>query len=167
MQSPDQRTEVVTSDLTDLATQINAEHEQVKRAFTKGFEHALKAGGLLLKAKQAVPHGQWLPWLEANVEMARRSAQIYMRLAREWPKLDPEKAQRVAHLSLRDAIASVTSETALVAKLPKAVVADVLANANAGERLRGAAQRALDKEQEKRLEEGCASVAIPTPVSHG
>jgi len=32
-------------------------------AMEKGFEHALKAGQLLIEAKEAVPHGEWLDWV--------------------------------------------------------------------------------------------------------
>jgi hypothetical protein len=45
-----------------------------------------------------MPYGTWLPWLRVNVEMSGRTAQDYMRLAR-----DPN-AQRAADLSVRGAL---------------------------------------------------------------
>ena len=93
--------------LDDLAYRINDEHGQVEAAFGQAVDHALKVGELLHEAKSAVLHGEWLPWLEANCRFSKRTAQTYMRLANELPKLEPEKAQRVAHLPFRQAIAEL------------------------------------------------------------
>ena len=60
--------------LTHLAAEINAEHDAATGAFKKGFEHALKAGELLIEAKAAVNHGEWVPWLEENCTVAERTA---------------------------------------------------------------------------------------------
>ena len=86
----------------DLARQINQAHRQCERAAQSAVGHAVRCGELLLQAKAAVPHGEWLPWLAANCECSERTAQTYMRIARELPKLDPSKAQRVADLPLRE-----------------------------------------------------------------
>lgn len=60
--------------------------------------HAISAGELLIAQKAELAHGEWLPWLEANFNGSERTAQNYMRLAR-----DP---QRVADLpSVREAVA--------------------------------------------------------------
>ena len=48
------------SPLDDLAERINAEHEAARSSFHKGFEHALKAGDLLIEGKAQVGHGGWL-----------------------------------------------------------------------------------------------------------
>ena len=58
-----------------------------------------------------LPHGQWLPWLEANCQVSGRSAQAYMRVARELPKLEGSKAQRVADLPLREAVRLLANES--------------------------------------------------------
>jgi hypothetical protein len=91
--------------LSDLAQKINHHHIEAERAAKSAVEHAIQAGNYLLIAKAQVKHGEWLPWLEANCEVSERTAQAYMRIARELPKLDEGKAQRVADLSLRDAMA--------------------------------------------------------------
>ena len=88
--------------ITNLATEINSEHNLCKEAMQKGVLHALRCGELLLRAKDLVEHGEWLPWLSANCEFSERTAQAYMRIAVHWPEL--EKAQRVADLSFRDAL---------------------------------------------------------------
>ena len=48
-------------------------------------EEAWKAGGCLLKAKRLVPHGGWLPWLEA-LGMSDPTASRFMRLHLAFPK---------------------------------------------------------------------------------
>lgn len=41
-------------------------------------------GQRLIEAKEMLPHGAWLPWLEEQVEFTDRTARNFMRLAREW-----------------------------------------------------------------------------------
>ncbi|MBI3776768.1 MAG: DUF3102 domain-containing protein [Gammaproteobacteria bacterium] len=96
--------------LPDLATQINAEHSAATTAANTAVQHALNAGQLLIEAKKLVAHGEWLPWIAANCQLADRTVQGYMRLARELPKLDGPKAQRVADLPLREALALLADD---------------------------------------------------------
>src|SRR4051794_38084215 len=88
----------------DLAERINAAITRAQEAGREAVARAVEAGALLLEAKKKVGHGGWGEWLERNRQMAERTAQAYMRLARELPKLEPAKAQRVADSSLRDAL---------------------------------------------------------------
>jgi Protein of unknown function (DUF3102) len=90
--------------LVDLAARIEAEHEAVRAAAETGLEHAVKAGQLLIEAKTALPHGKWLVWVKANCTVSPRSVQAYVHAANEFSKLDGPNAQRVAHLSFRDAL---------------------------------------------------------------
>jgi hypothetical protein len=90
-------------DLAVLAPQINAEHQQVEETFKAGLLHARAAGELLIRAKRLCGHGGWIPWLKANVRFSERTAQAYMRVAREWDTLQA-KAQHVADLSYRDGL---------------------------------------------------------------
>lgn len=46
----------------------------------------LEIGKRLAEAKEQLSHGEWLPWLEKEVEFSERSAQQYMRLWREYGK---------------------------------------------------------------------------------
>jgi len=101
------RAQAGDNSLADLAARIKAEHEAVGEAM----KHAIAAGELLIEAKDKLPHGKWLPWLEANCEMSERTAQAYMRIARELTKIEPAKAQRVADLSVRDALRSFSRAT--------------------------------------------------------
>jgi hypothetical protein len=97
----------MTTDIsTTLATEINAEHAAALSAVRSGLEHARRAGALLIEAKAALEHGAWLPWLaEQCPRILERTAQGYMRLAREWPRLEAAgNTQRVADLPLREAL---------------------------------------------------------------
>ena len=110
----------LSNSLADLAARINTEHERVEGALREGLAHAIEAGGLLLEAKRQIGHGDWLAWLREHCGMSERSAQAYMRAAREYPKLDPAKAQRVADLSFRQAMREMARDSITLAKLPAA-----------------------------------------------
>ena len=49
----------------------------------------LEIGRRLNEAKAQLSHGEWLPWLEHQVEFSEASAQRFMRLAREYPNPSP------------------------------------------------------------------------------
>lgn len=44
----------------------------------------LAIGNRLIEAKGILSHGEWLPWLTEQVEFSERTAQNFMRLAKEW-----------------------------------------------------------------------------------
>ena len=122
--------------LDNLAARINSEHEACRSAMQQGLEHALEAGRLLLEAKKGLPHGEWLPWLKENCpDIGERTAQNYMRLAREYPKLEPEKAQRVADLSYRDAVRVVSQDLSTIADAGPEEQEIIVATLEAGQSL--------------------------------
>jgi hypothetical protein len=90
--------------LGDLAAEICVEHERAYGKAREALEHARRAGELLLEAKARAGHGGWLGWLQANVPFSERTAQGYMRLARQWDALQGKSAT-VADLGLREALA--------------------------------------------------------------
>lgn len=47
-------------------------------------EDIIGIGQRLIEAKEQLPHGEWLPWLENEVQFSERSAQQFMRIAKEW-----------------------------------------------------------------------------------
>ena len=101
--------------LGHLATQISEEHRFCTEFLSEGVQHALKAGELLLEAKKQVQHGNWLGWLQESFEFSVRTAQLYMRVAREYPLLP--KTKRVAHLSLRGMVLAARSTEQILAEL--------------------------------------------------
>ena len=107
---PDQRVARRTAtDLDTLAAQINAEHAACQTALASGLQRAATAGQLLREAKARLSHGQWLPWLQTHFTGSERTAQAYMRVAREGPRLAEENPQRVADLSYRGALQALTA----------------------------------------------------------
>jgi hypothetical protein len=64
-------------------------------ALKRGTADILTIGGLLGEAKEKIPHGGWLPWLENEFSMSKRSAQNYVRAAEY-----AAKYENFAHLKL-------------------------------------------------------------------
>jgi hypothetical protein len=126
--------------LKDLATQIIEEHARAQEMARASVRHALRTGELLLEAKRSVGHGSFEIFVRRYCKLAPRTAQAYMRLFREWPKLPAEKAQRVADLSLRDALSAIATETRNIAALPPPAAEQALKEAN-NDRLRCAVSR--------------------------
>jgi hypothetical protein len=92
--------------LADLASRINAEHEQGVRSALSALEHIRKAGVLLLEAKGLCPHGDWLAWLEHNIRFGARQAQKYMRLAESWDEI-AANATSESYLRIESALALI------------------------------------------------------------
>jgi hypothetical protein len=99
----------LSNSLTVLAARIRAEHEAVRGLLHAVVERAMAAGDLLIEAKAQVPHGQWLPWLQDHVQISERTAQLYMRLAKNRAEIEKAKsAMHVADLTLNQAAAVLT-----------------------------------------------------------
>src|SRR5262249_10970346 len=86
-----------------LARQINEEHGQAEEELRSGILHARSAGEILLRVKDRLQHGEWLPWVRANLQFSERTAQNYMRIARRWEELEANP-QRAADLSYREGV---------------------------------------------------------------
>ena len=77
------------NDILSLARRINEREEVIDRlrklSLSKACEtitEAVLQGQDLLRAKAALPHGQWLPWLARHCpRVGEREAQRYMRVA--------------------------------------------------------------------------------------
>ncbi len=95
-----------------LAAEIQAANAAFIATQISALEHAKHAGELLIEAKLQLQHGEWLPWLEANCHLSVRMAQMYMRIAREWPRLcgDSANTKRVSFLPIRDALTIIADE---------------------------------------------------------
>jgi hypothetical protein len=92
----------LSNSLTDLAARIRAEHTATSDALKRSVEHAMAAGDLLIEAKSQLKHGRWLPWLAKHCEISERTAQLYMRIAKNRAEIEA-KAQRIADLTLNEA----------------------------------------------------------------
>lgn len=65
-------------------------HSEVANHLKQTLEKAIKIGLLLTEQKQVLRHGEFTPWLEANIPFTDRTARNYMRLYRERDKLKTE-----------------------------------------------------------------------------
>ena len=104
---------ISATDLDGMAQRANAAHRLAHDAAARAVEHAMEAGCILLAAKAVVGHGNWLDWLDRNVEFADRTARLYMRLAETVPTLPDTDRQRVAEMSLRQAAKAISSTNTL------------------------------------------------------
>jgi Protein of unknown function (DUF3102) len=86
--------EIGSNSLPDLASRIRAEHEATSAALKTSVEHAMTAGELLIEAKALVKHGQWLPWLAEHCAISDRTAQLYMRCAKNRSAIEGKYAMR-------------------------------------------------------------------------
>jgi hypothetical protein len=94
-----------SNSLADLAGRIQAEHGAVSAALKDGVRHAINAGELLIEAKGQIAHGQWLPWLRDHCAISERTAQLYMRVAKNRKEIEEQIRTGVADLSLNEAAA--------------------------------------------------------------
>jgi hypothetical protein len=104
-------------------------------------QHALAVGDLLLKAKAIVGHGNWGEWLRDHCEMSDRSAQAYMRLARNRGAIEAKSAG-TADLSIEAALAALAKPTPTESKArpsPTTVADDEAGYADVPVRLGGQA----------------------------
>jgi N6-adenosine-specific RNA methylase IME4 len=103
--------------LIDIAARILIEHEAVATAFEDCLSHAIAAGELLLEAKNKVLRGQWLPWLGEHCrQVSERSAQGYMRLARNRAKVEQIRSH-TADLTIDGALKALAAPTVALKSL--------------------------------------------------
>jgi hypothetical protein len=91
--------------LAELADRIRVEHQAVSTALKESLRHAIEAGELLIEAKKQVGHGQWLPWLQERCAISERTAQLYMRVAKNRKEIEEQIRNGIADLSLNEAAA--------------------------------------------------------------
>ncbi len=103
------------TDLISAARRINDREEAItilkRQTLDKAAEalrEVLLQGADLVRVKNTLRHGQWLPWLIANCPAINpRTAQGYMRLA-----ADPTRVGELAAGSIRQALALLDDEPA-------------------------------------------------------
>ena len=71
----------MSQQLTSIAAEINSEHSLAMSHADIAIDHAKRVGGLLLQVKNSLPHGDFLPWVAANITVSERQAQRYIRAA--------------------------------------------------------------------------------------
>src|SRR5579871_4381247 len=95
-----------TMTLPQLATKIKSEHDQAVQTVRKSLDHARKAGELLAKAQKQVMKNtafKWGRWVEQECGIKERTASNYIRLYRNWSKI--EKVADTSTLQVKAALA--------------------------------------------------------------
>ena len=108
--------EITTADTR--AEQINQEHMEARKCLGDAVIHAIEAGRLLEEVKSGLAHGEWLPWLAANVDFSARTAQVYLRMHDRREELP--NAQRVALLPMRQAVRLLAEPKPAISPQPTA-----------------------------------------------
>lgn len=76
--------EVSEEKLISLAVKIKAEHTSYHHHCRVALAHAHLCGIYCSEAKELLPHGDYLPWLERNCGVGARQASNYVTLAKGW-----------------------------------------------------------------------------------
>ena len=80
--------------------------DEILDAQRRGGEAILTIGRCLIEAKEMLPHGEWLPWLNEKVAYSERTAQNFMAVARRYSNpqtlADSGMAKALALLALPD-----------------------------------------------------------------
>jgi ElaB/YqjD/DUF883 family membrane-anchored ribosome-binding protein len=117
-----------TDSLTNLASEINSQHEQAIQHAKSSLEHARRAGELLQQAKQQIEHGKWLDWLASNCKVSFRQAQRYLKVANNWQAIAKNDAA-ASYLTIDEAIESVKPVKAVPDKRKQKMIVAVGAKA--------------------------------------
>jgi Protein of unknown function (DUF3102) len=64
------------------ATEANEAHERIVSVLSNTVLDAIAIGEFLTEKQTTLSHGEWLPWIAANLTFDRRTATNYMRLLR-------------------------------------------------------------------------------------
>ena len=104
-------TPVVLAPLSDLRAQINNHHQRALSLGNASLDYAHKCGQALRDAKSQVTHGKWLPWLLKNCpSVSDRQCQKYMRLAKEWGRIETEREIHPGEITSVDGALGLISE---------------------------------------------------------
>ena len=90
--------------LNSAATEINAEHALALHHADAAIGHARRIGLLLIEVKSALAHGEFTPWLAANIAFSTRQAQRYMAAAAR----KPLPVRKIASLPKNDTVSLLT-----------------------------------------------------------
>src|SRR6266404_1444826 len=79
-----------------VAVEINKLHSEICGYARITIGKAIRIGGLLAEQKSKCKHGEWLPWIEANIQFTDRTARNYMRV---YERRDLVKMETISDLT--------------------------------------------------------------------
>lgn len=104
------------AEIHDHFRKANALHGYVQESLGEAMKHALEMGQELLAAKKAIPHGRWEDECDRLFDGSARTAQFYMRFAKDVLALP--KAHHGALLMLEGTLKGVAKAAKDAAKPP-------------------------------------------------
>ncbi|TFV74114.1 DUF3102 domain-containing protein [Bradyrhizobium frederickii] len=105
--APASKGELTLPSVTDLAATALRAHNAVEAAALNAVLKAMECGKALTIIKEQLPHGSFEDFVAAHFPFTIRTAQSYMRLAKQEPKLQElveAKAKLGSHLSIKEAL---------------------------------------------------------------
>ena len=70
---------------TKTANKVKEAAERIRQTVKRTIEDIMGVGNELLAVKDALPHGQFIPWLRAEFGWTERTARNFMAVAMPWP----------------------------------------------------------------------------------
>ncbi|EMM94297.1 PF11300 domain protein [Leptospira interrogans serovar Zanoni str. LT2156] len=68
------------TNLDNIVTELNRLHQSILTAGKNMVRFAVEAGEILTKKKDELEHGEFIPWVENNLNFKIRTAQRYMKI---------------------------------------------------------------------------------------
>lgn len=125
---------------TKLADKVRSAADRIRERVKKTVEDIIEVGNDLLAVKEALPHGQFLPWLKAEFGWSERSAQNFMSVAEQF------KSAKIADLPIQPSAAYLLAAPSV----PDEAREKAVEKAEAGEEITFAAAREIVAEARKK-----------------
>jgi gas vesicle protein len=125
---------------TKLAENVRTTADRIRERIKKTVEDIIDVGNDLLAAKEALPHGQFLPWLKAEFGWSERSAQNFMSVAEKF------KSAKIADLPIQPSAAYFLAAPSV----PDEARDKAVEKAEAGEEITFAAAKEIVAEARKK-----------------
>lgn len=93
----------LTTNLDQLGVEVERFRQMADEAAGNAWNYVHEAGRRLIAAKEALPRGQFEPWLTEHFHGTLRLAEQYMQVSRGWNLIE-EKRNGVSGLSFREAL---------------------------------------------------------------
>jgi hypothetical protein len=123
-----------------IADKVRTAADRIRDRVKKAVEDIIEVGNDLLAVKEALPHGQFLPWLRSEFGWSERSAQNFMSVAEKF------KSAKIADLSIQPSAAYFLAAPSI----PDEARERAVEKAEAGEEITIAAAKEIVAEARKK-----------------
>src|SRR5947209_14228164 len=125
---------------TKVADKVRTAADRIRERIKKTVEDISEVGSDLLAVKEALPHGQFLPWLKAEFGWSERTAQNFMSVAEQF------KSAKIADLPIQPSAAYFLAAPSVPDEARKLAIEQ----AQAGEEITFAAAKRIVAEARKK-----------------